>query len=180
MNWLFRIIVALALLAFAAFGYIAYPVSALDRVWAAAKVGDLAALETLVDWPSVRAGFRSDISSEMFKLDASRSYDLPMLRSTNAGAADNFVEGLITPDVFSKTIRNVTAAGDPYGKFERNIRFTGPTNFVATFTTPEAPGVLEVILTLSGPNWRVTRVRSPLYDTVFSNKLFPAPSAKPQ
>lgn len=163
MKWLFRIIVIVAILGLAGLGYVVYPQWTFGHIWEAAKTGDLAALETFVDWPSVREGVRVDAARESLR-QSDTGIRMGSVLGAPVGSPNPYIEGAITADVFSRRIRQSLAEGAAFDRFERKLRFTSPTTMVATFATPDRPETVGVVMSFTGTMWRVTRVLLPEND----------------
>lgn len=158
LNWLFRLVLVVAALVVAAFGYIAYPQWTLSRIWEAAKAGDIAALETFVDWRSVQAGVRADAAREALRQMA--PVNTGSVLGVPVGSA-GMAESVITADHFSLRVRQGVANRYDFDAINRTLRFTSPTTMVAAFNGPDRPDAVQIVLTLSGLTWRVTRVLVP-------------------
>lgn len=165
MRWIVRSVIALLIAAILAVLYVAYPAWTLDRVWAAAKDGDLAALETFIDWSSVREGARTDARREELRhADFVRGTATFLGVTIGSADTDRHIGGVVTADVFSRVVRQAVANGATFDKFERSLRFPSPTTMVAAFRVAGRPEIAEVVLTLSGLTWRVTRLIVPEND----------------
>jgi hypothetical protein len=162
LNWLFRIVIIVALVGLAAFGYVAYPQWTLSRIDTAMRAGDLATLETLIDWDRVRAGVRADMSALLMKQTQTGGTEggFAALGSALGGViVDRMVDGAVSPSRLIELMKDNTGSRDD---FVSRFWFTSPTTFIVALRKAEQAGggelPAQLVMQLTGVTWRVTRL----------------------
>lgn len=144
-----------------ALGYAAYPYVTLYRLGHAIHSGNARTLQTLVDWSSVRAGIKQDISASRA---AAASNELPAFGASFVrGVADGAVDQHITPQALVAATRHGSADAGPRGA-DVHVGwafFNDPTHFVVSLHAGDRPQPIRLEMSLQSSEWRVTRVWLP-------------------
>lgn len=163
---------SLAVLVLFAACYIGGPFLTLWRITQAVGSGDLAALQSLVDWDSVRQGLKDDIADGVIgmpqqTLIASNSLP-PFGASFVSGIASSAVDRAVTPQGLLNASRllDPMATGEAEPAFPAIVQaaFTAPTEFDLRLRAPcqdadEEP--MHIRLAIHGGFWQVVRVWIP-------------------
>ena len=154
-----------AALSFIVLAYVAYPYVTLYRIGHAIHTGDARALQTLVDWHSVRAGIKRDISEQIARNpqavagNALPAFGASFVRHATANAVDRHVtpQGLVTAARRGPAPSEAGGAGVHVAW----AFFNDPTHFAVTLHAGHQPRPIRLELTLHDTEWRVTRVWLP-------------------
>lgn len=184
MKWFLTAIAAVA-------AYLVWPYVALWQIDRALQSRDLTALESIADWPALRASIKADWRAETVA-DNSKQIIAGLRDSSAAGvvgsllgsalggaAVDTIIDGMISPQMLAKAINDgaVFRDHDPV-EFVRYAFFSSPTVFRLDLSNPKndvAAAPLTLLLTLSGGSWKISRL---LLDTDLS-KYLKRPDPKP-
>lgn len=147
--------------------YVAYPYYTLYRLGEAIRRGDSTALQTLVDWPSVREGIKEDICDLVLDdpPDTHSSAGLPPFGASFVrGIAASSIDRAVTPEALvaaaSTTTRPPTT--DTGADVQVNWAFfDDPTDFSVSLRAPGQVGAIRLQLELRNAQWRVHRVWLP-------------------
>jgi len=147
-------------------GYVAYPYATLYRLDRAIHRGDATALQTLVDWPSVREGIKEDICDSIGNDPAQKVSDgeLPAFGASFVrGVTANAVDQQVTPQRLAALAHSDVDRAGPRGADTQVSKafFTGPTDFEVSLRVPGQPGPIRLRMTLQDADWRVTRIWLP-------------------
>jgi len=145
-------------------GYVAYPYVTLYRLGHAIHTGDAAALQSLVDWPSVREGIKEDICDKLAD-DPARDGELPAFGASFVrGVAANAVDRRVTPEALVQLTRapgKVNAGTGTPVKVEWAF-FGDPTDFIVSLGASGRRDPIRLRLSLKqDATWQVTRVWLP-------------------
>jgi hypothetical protein len=129
-------VLAVGVLFFFGFAWIIWPYYAFYKLTNAFRTGDIPALESGVQWTSVREGLRSDLNADFLKfLSNSKKGDELGVASGNGFAAvlapamiNQLVEGYVTPSA-------IAAVGHNSNGMRINGVADGPSNFSQTLQT---------------------------------------------
>jgi hypothetical protein len=161
--------------------YVAYPFFTLWRLSQAVKQGDEAALTTLVDWPKLRQGFKTDASGAIDEELAARQgeasdprdlFGAALARIVAPAIAGGVIDALVTPQGLASLIRTGNArasggepaasGGESGNESDMKISyafFQSPTVFrVVLQDKDDSARKLPMLLELEGASWRLTRV----------------------
>jgi Protein of unknown function (DUF2939) len=150
--------------------YLAMPYVTLWRLYAGMQSGDDAVLQQLIDWNSVRAGFKEDIADGLIGPPPSRTIGntLPAFgASFVSGIAGSVVDREVTPQHLVSTVREMEpVSASETSEFPSVIWafFDGPTRFELKLHCPgqdEQDAPLRVRMQLRPGGWKVTRVWVP-------------------
>ena len=147
-------------------GYVAYPYATLYRLDRAIHHGDATALQTLVDWPSVRQGIKQDICDRIGNDPAQKVSDgeLPAFGASFVrGVTTNAVDEQVTPQRLVALAHSDAGTSTPRGADTHVSKafFTGPTDFEVSLKVSGQPGPIRLRMTLQDADWRVTRIWLP-------------------
>jgi hypothetical protein len=148
--------------------YCAYPFFAIWQIDRAIHNRDLVALESLVDWNSLRAGFKSDLKSELLGEATAEVNAAPLGAAIGTLLLPNMIDTMIEGSV---TARNFVQQGMSRDASARKSLFesisyaffVSPTEFRVDLSPPNLPqgSTITAIMSLSGASWRVSRVTFP-------------------
>lgn len=159
MRWIFRGLLAAVMLAALMGTYVFYPYWTLTRINDAMRSGDLATLETFIDWGSVRAGVRSDLAAivqDRVRKDASVDSFAAKAALTRGAAVDRMVDGSVTANGLVALMK--TSPTKEMSDLVAQVWFTSPTTFIVGLRPEEDGTAVNVVMQMSGLTWRVTRL----------------------
>jgi hypothetical protein len=154
--------------------YVAMPYVTLWEIAGALQRGDVGALQSSIDWDSVRSGLKADISEGIVSGVFDADHSAPQLASNTlprfgasfiSGIAGSVVDREVTPQHLAAMMRQLAPA-DPDAGFSMPLRgvehafFESPTSFLLTVRCPgQDPGdqPLRVRLEMEGGGWKVVR-----------------------
>ena len=144
--------------------YGAYPYVTLFRLGHAIRSGDSVALQTLVDWSSVREGIKEDICDLVIDQPAAAkaTHQLPPFGAGFVrGIASSSVDTRVTPQAL--VIAAQQRPDEPTGAAVQVAWafFEGPRSFTVDLRAPGRPVPIRLQMELRGVTWRVTRVWLP-------------------
>ncbi len=161
----------LATIAAVGLSYAAAPYITLYRVGNAIRAGDARALETLVDWPSVREGIKEDVCDLVIDTPATATVrqagaELPPFgASFMRGIASNAIDQAVTPQAL------LSAAGDRARHATAQRRgadvhvqwafFESPGSFLVNLHAAGQMEPIRIEMTLRRGAWRIDRVWLP-------------------
>jgi hypothetical protein len=143
-----------------------YPYATLYRLGQVIKGGNASALQSMVDWPSVREGIKEDICDLVVDqpAPAQSSGQLPPFGAGFVrGIATNVVDKRVTPEALVAAAQQPAKRPGP-GSDAVQVSwafFIGPSTFLVDLTTPGEAGLIRLQLDLRGGAWEVTRVWLP-------------------
>jgi hypothetical protein len=151
--------------------YAAYPYVTLYRLSQAVRTGDAAALQTLVDWPSVREGIKEDICDNVADDPAatvSGGKLPPFGASFVRGIAANAVDQRVTPEALV-VMTQPPAPGPRAPQVARQESpmqvnwafFDDPTHFTVSINALGQPASIRLEMRLKDAGWQVTRIWLP-------------------
>jgi len=183
-KWLVLLILPVVL---AAIGYAAWPAWSAWQLRAAVKARDMAAIETKVDWPVLRANLKQTIAANL--KDETRRPDAGFIRRTLTRTvapflAERMIDAAVTPRTLAHVLagrlltseikRDVPGLGSEAGQESaeeaaqadplspRRLRwafFEGPTRFRIEVVDPkEANKRVVSIFALQGVRWKLVDV----------------------
>jgi hypothetical protein len=148
--------------------YGVYPYVALYRLGQAIRGGDATALQSMVNWDSVREGIKEDICDMVVDQppQTKAGGQLPPFGAGFLrGIATNVIDKQVTPEALAKAAhepetRHVATAG-------ANVQvswafFAGPSTFVVDLNAPGQTSPIRLQMDLREGAWHVTRVWLPL------------------
>lgn len=152
-----------------ALAYAVYPYVTLYRLGLAIRHGNAMALQTMVDWPSVREGIKEDICDMVIDQpqQAKRDDRLPPFGAGfMRGIAANAVDQSITPETLVSVAQQPETKQAPRrgagAAVQVNWAFFGsPTSFVVDLVAPAQASPIRLQMELRDGTWRVTRVWLP-------------------
>jgi len=140
--------------------YLTSPYLALFRLSRDLQAGDVDAVQSEVDWDSLRAGLRHDVAERFAGVKmaarAERNALPPFGASFVQGVADHIVDRTVTPEGLCAAMRGATAV--PVLPLAFLGGFHGPTHFTARVAPPGA-SPMTIHMRLEGVEWRVISVR---------------------
>jgi hypothetical protein len=147
-------------------GYLVYPYATLYRLGVAVRSGDAVALQTLVDWPSVREGIKEDICDRVAEAPAEtkQSNQLPPFGSGFVrGIATNVIDARVTPEGLVSAATQPGAKEVPSGASVTVnwAFFGGPSSFVVDLSSEGRSSPIRLQMDLREGGWQVTRVWLP-------------------
>lgn len=150
-------------------GYCAYPFFTIWQIERALQNRDAVAMESLVDWNTLRAGIKSDLSGEIMRRTASEfaKQDGASALGAALGAAlvDRMIDGLVSPKFFfNQADQHTIGKMRPLREFITYAFFVSPTEFRVDLQIPDVPSEvpkITALMSLTGASWKVTRVTLP-------------------
>ena len=143
--------------------YGAYPYVTLYRLGHAIRRGDVSALQSMVDWGSVREGIKEDICDFVFDQPQQAGDRLPAFGTGFVrGLATNVINRRVTPEALAAAAQQ----SDPIALGGAALQvswafFTSPSAFVVNLVSPEQVAPIRLQMELRGSMWHVTRVWLP-------------------
>jgi len=158
-----------------AVAYGAYPYVTLYRLGQAIRAGDAAALQTMVNWPSVREGIKEDICDRVIDepVEAKSGHQLPPFGAGFVrGIADNAVEARVTPEALVTAAHRTPAPNVASGASVSVTWafFSGPVQFLVELNVPGQTSPIGLEMDLRSGAWQVTRVWLPAELLVQANE----------
>jgi len=149
-----------------ALAYVIYPYVALYRLGQAIRGGDAAALQSMVNWDSVREGIKEDICDLVVDQppQAKANGQLPPFGAGFVrGIATNVIDKQVTPEAVAKAARQpetkqVATGADVQVSW---AFFAGPSTFVVDLNAPGQSSPIRLQMDLREGAWHVTRVWLP-------------------
>jgi hypothetical protein len=167
--------------------YFAWPLTAVWQLRAAVKANDVPAIESKVDWTTLRANLKQTIGSNLKQKSANPEYGLlkrALIGTLAPAAADIVIDTTVTPLTLGKVLagrsllddlgmtspRSGTPSADPDSDEEaiadplapRRLRwafFESPTSFRIETIDLQMPGKRVIsILALQGTTWKLVDV----------------------
>lgn len=153
----------LAACAMVVMGYAAYPYVTLYRLGEAIHSGDARTLQTLVNWPAVRAGIKQDLGDTPNAMLAKG--ELPSFgASFVSGIETQAVDRHVTPEGLVRAVQdsNVGRAAGRGMQVDWAF-FDGPTQFTVSLSAPGQATPIRLQMRLHDTEWRVDRVWLPRF-----------------
>lgn len=149
-----------------AMAYGIYPYVALYRLGQAIRGGDAAALQSMVNWDSVREGIKEDICDMVVDqpAQAKAGGQLPPFGAGFVrGIATNVIDKQVTPEALAKAARGpetkeVATGADVQVSW---AFFASPSTFVVDLNAPGQSSPIRLKMDLREGAWHVTRVWLP-------------------
>jgi len=146
--------------------YGVYPYVTLYRLGQAIRHGDASALQSLVNWGSVREGIKEDICDMVIAEppEAKTGSALPPFGAGFVrGIATNVVDKQVTPEALVAAVRQPEAKQETSGDAVQVTWafFAGPSTFVVDLSTPGQSDPIRLQMDLRDGSWHVTRVWLP-------------------
>ena len=145
--------------------YGVYPYVALYRLGQAIRGGDAAALQSMVNWDSVREGIKEDICDMVVDQPAQTKANgqlPPFGAGFLRGIATNVIDKQVTPEALAKVARQpekqVAAGADVQVSW---AFFAGPSTFVVDLNAQGQTSPIRLQMDLREGAWHVTRVWLP-------------------
>lgn len=146
--------------------YGVYPYVALYRLGQAIRGGDAAALQSMVNWDTVREGIKEDICDLVVEQPAQTKTNgqlPPFGAGFVRGIATNVIDKQVTPEALAKAVRQpetkqVGAGADVQVSW---AFFAGPSSFVVDLNAPGQSSPIRLQMDLHEGAWHVTRVWLP-------------------
>ena len=143
-----------------------YPYVTLFRLGQAVRNGDAAALQSMVNWDSVREGIKEDICDLVVDQPAkaqAHSQLPPFGAGFMRGIATNAVDQRITPEALVQAVRQPDQ-GQSGADTPVQVSwafFAGPSTFMVDLTGQGQPEPIRLEMDLRDGAWHVTRVWLP-------------------
>ncbi len=139
--------------------YATSPYLALFRVSRDLEAGDVDAVQSEIDWDSLRAGLKQDVAEHFAGVKvtavAERGALPPFGASFVQGVAEHLVDRIITPEGLCAAMHGASSA--PVLPLAFRGGFHGLTHFAARIAQSGAPP-MTIHFRLEGVEWRVTSV----------------------
>jgi hypothetical protein len=143
--------------------YGAYPFVTLYRLGHAIRQGDVSALQSMVDWGSVREGIKEDICDFVSDEQQQAGDQLPAFgEGFVRGIATNVIDRRVTPEALAAAAQQ----SDPIALSGAALQvswafFASPSAFVVDLVSPEHMAPIRLQMELRDGMWQVTRVWLP-------------------
>jgi hypothetical protein len=148
--------------------YCAYPFFAIWQIDRAIHNRDLVALESLIDWNSLRAGFKSDFKFEFLQKATNETKDAPLGAAIGALLLPNMIDTIIDGSVTARNfvqqgISRDAGARKPLYESITYAFFVSPSEFRIDLSPPNLPKgtTFTAMMSLTGASWKVSRVTFP-------------------
>jgi hypothetical protein len=149
-----------------AMAYGIYPYVTLYRLGQAIRNGDASALQSMVNWESVREGIKEDICDMVVDQppQAKANGQLPPFGAGFVrGVATNVVDKQVTPEALVQATHQPDASQNATGAAVQVswAFFAGPSTFLVDLNGPGQPDPIKLQMNLRDGAWHVTRVWLP-------------------
>lgn len=163
----------LLLIAILIAAYIGYPYLTLYWLDQALLTDDKQALESIVDFPQVRADLKSEVKDAVIGKADEKAEKRPILGTIGAALAeliappvvDKTVDAMVTPEsvLNNPTVVEHRRRDESFADFITYAFFSGPTTFTFDLTDPDEPKspTVTAIMKLTGLRWRVVDIDLP-------------------
>jgi hypothetical protein len=171
------------------------PYRTLNKIREAAEKEDMAALQDLIDFPSVRESLKEQFKSKIIKKMEVELKDNPFASFGTAlvnNLIDSMVDACVTPEGISHMVKGIEpkfnrlqdhnvkidneAEGNTENKISKKYRYVGLSKFIASLCIDEENlGCISLILWRDGLKWKLTAVQLP--ESIFQEPPRPAQEA---